>query len=168
MKKLIVSLTIFSLLFTSCATISNVKPNQNSTKLFSIIEENAKDRQTTVELVNGKFYHTTNLYFKNESLTFVEIDSNKIEKVKLDEIHRIVIEKKDISSWNTFGYWIYSGATLGGVLGFIGVSGENSLVQPSTIFAFTMLAGLTIGATFGLIHVSIQDSNNKIIYNFSH
>lgn len=167
MKKLIVYIVIFSLLFTSCATISNVKPNQNSTKLFGIIEENAKDRKTTVELINGKFYHTSNLKFKDEFLTFVEIDSSKIEKVKLNEIHRIVIEKKEISSWKTFFYWIITGLGLGGILILTEPPSENSLLTPAQTFTFGIFVGVTIGTVLGLIHVIAQQSGNNIIYNFS-
>ncbi len=181
MKKLIVYITICCLLFTSCATISNVKPNQNSTKLFSIIEENAKDQKITVELVNGKFYNTTNLYFKEGFLTFVEIDSSKIENVKLDEIQRIVIEKKEISSEKTFRNWIYAGAILGGIFTLVaslGNGGEgtndnpnsisiNSVICDSSVYFFLFFFAVIIGTVSGVIHVIAQQSGNNIIYNFS-
>lgn len=169
MKKLIVYLTIFSFLFTSCATMHTVKPNKNSTKLFSLIEESAKDRKTTVELVNGKFYHTTNLRFKDEFLAFVGVDTSKIEEIKLEEIHRIVIEKEEISSWETLAVWGVFGGIMSGIFAAASYEGEdeNEIVDNRFAFGLLFIASMTITIVGGLIHVLVEKSNNRIIYNFS-
>ncbi len=174
MKELIVYLTIFSLLFTSCATMHTIKPNKNSTKLFSLIEESAKDRKTTVELVNGKYFLTQNLKFNDDFLTFFETDSLKTERIELSEIHRIVIEKKDIKTGSIFKNWLYSGIALSAML-TLGAKASTSggddsdfkIVPPNSHFILMFLSGVAISATCGLIHVIAKQSGNNTIYYFS-
>ena len=160
MKKIIASILALSLLISGCSRNLVKYNNEHEFEFYGRVNKICEGKEElSIVTKNNKSYQGKKLVLSNDSTSFINLESNSIEKICTDDISQIEFEETSVSRVQGFLF----GGLAGGLV-------TNYLSNPATGEAghwkiVPISIGIIVGGLIGIIYSIVNPSITTIIIN---
>ena len=158
MKKIIASILALSLLISGCSRNLVKYNNEHEFEFYGRVNKICEGKEElSIVTKNNKSYQGKKLVLSNDSTSFINLESNSIEKICTDDISQIEFEETSVSRVQGFLFGGLTGGLAANILSNPATGEGGYLGKVISISACILVGGL-----IGIIYSIVNPSNTTI------